>query len=99
MPLSRGRSASVARDQTSFNDPSCEAGKEVPGVTTTPARAAARAVQPREPKAASPGQPDQPGQPGHPPQPGHTVLDGPDLGRALTRIAHEILERNRGGEG
>jgi pyrimidine operon attenuation protein / uracil phosphoribosyltransferase len=29
----------------------------------------------------------------------HTVLDGPDMGRALTRIAHEILERNRGGEG
>jgi pyrimidine operon attenuation protein/uracil phosphoribosyltransferase len=24
------------------------------------------------------------------------VLDGPDIARALTRIAHEILERNRG---
>jgi pyrimidine operon attenuation protein/uracil phosphoribosyltransferase len=24
------------------------------------------------------------------------VLDGPDIGRALTRIAHEILERNKG---
>jgi len=27
---------------------------------------------------------------------GRTVLDGRDIGRALTRIAHEILERNRG---
>ncbi|MGH2703773.1 MAG: bifunctional pyr operon transcriptional regulator/uracil phosphoribosyltransferase PyrR [Actinomycetota bacterium] len=26
------------------------------------------------------------------------VLEGPDVARALTRIAHEILERNRGGE-
>ena len=26
------------------------------------------------------------------------VLEAPDIGRALTRIAHEILERNRGGE-
>ena len=24
------------------------------------------------------------------------VLDGPDITRALTRITHEILERNRG---
>jgi pyrimidine operon attenuation protein / uracil phosphoribosyltransferase len=27
------------------------------------------------------------------------VLDAPDLARALTRIAHEILERNKGAEG
>jgi pyrimidine operon attenuation protein / uracil phosphoribosyltransferase len=27
---------------------------------------------------------------------GRLVLDGPDIGRALTRIAHEILERNKG---
>ena len=26
-----------------------------------------------------------------------TVMDGSDIGRALTRIAHEILERNKGG--
>jgi pyrimidine operon attenuation protein/uracil phosphoribosyltransferase len=25
-----------------------------------------------------------------------TVLDGDDIARALTRITHEILERNRG---
>jgi pyrimidine operon attenuation protein/uracil phosphoribosyltransferase len=32
-----------------------------------------------------------------PPVPGgRTVLDGHDITRALTRIAHEILERNRG---
>jgi pyrimidine operon attenuation protein/uracil phosphoribosyltransferase len=30
------------------------------------------------------------------PQPGRTVLDDGDIGRALTRIAHEILERNKG---
>ncbi len=28
--------------------------------------------------------------------PGRTVLDPPDIGRALTRVAHEILERNKG---
>jgi len=26
-----------------------------------------------------------------------TVMDGSDIGRALTRISHEILERNKGG--
>lgn len=35
-----------------------------------------------------------------PPEPGpqasRTVLDTADVGRALTRIAHEVLERNRG---
>lgn len=30
------------------------------------------------------------------PGPGRTVLDARDIGRALTRISHEILERNRG---
>lgn len=28
--------------------------------------------------------------------PGRTVLDDSDIGRALTRISHEILERNKG---
>jgi pyrimidine operon attenuation protein/uracil phosphoribosyltransferase len=27
------------------------------------------------------------------------VLDGPDIRRALTRIAHEVLERNKGAQG
>ena len=31
-----------------------------------------------------------------PPLPARTVLDGSDITRALTRITHEILERNRG---
>jgi pyrimidine operon attenuation protein / uracil phosphoribosyltransferase len=36
----------------------------------------------------------------HPVDPGErTVLDAPDVSRALTRIAHEILERNRGADG
>lgn len=30
------------------------------------------------------------------PTPGRTVLDARDISRALTRISHEILERNRG---
>jgi pyrimidine operon attenuation protein / uracil phosphoribosyltransferase len=30
--------------------------------------------------------------------PGRVVLDARDIGRALTRIAHEILERNKGAE-
>ena len=31
-----------------------------------------------------------------PPEDGRTVLDARDISRALTRIAHEILERNKG---
>src|SRR3982750_1372434 len=31
-----------------------------------------------------------------PPQAGRTVLDEGDIARALTRISHEILERNKG---
>jgi pyrimidine operon attenuation protein/uracil phosphoribosyltransferase len=31
--------------------------------------------------------------------PGRTVLDARDVSRALTRIAHEILERNKGAAG
>jgi pyrimidine operon attenuation protein/uracil phosphoribosyltransferase len=30
--------------------------------------------------------------------PAHAVLEGPDIHRALTRIAHEILERTKGAE-
>ena len=33
------------------------------------------------------------------PAAGRTVLDPPDVSRALTRIAHEILERNKGASG
>ena len=33
-----------------------------------------------------------------PPGSGRTVLDARDISRALTRIAHEILERNKGAE-
>jgi pyrimidine operon attenuation protein/uracil phosphoribosyltransferase len=32
----------------------------------------------------------------HSPAPGRTVLDARDISRALTRISHEILERNKG---
>jgi pyrimidine operon attenuation protein/uracil phosphoribosyltransferase len=46
---------------TSFNDPSCEAGKEVGSVNRA-----------------------------------RTVLEAPDIQRALTRIAHELLEHNKG---
>jgi pyrimidine operon attenuation protein/uracil phosphoribosyltransferase len=36
---------------------------------------------------------------GAPAAPGHkAVLDAADIGRAVTRIAHEILERTRGAE-
>jgi pyrimidine operon attenuation protein/uracil phosphoribosyltransferase len=31
--------------------------------------------------------------------PGHTVLDASDISRALSRISHEILERNKGADG
>ncbi len=42
-----------------------------------------------QPPAAGPGR----ASPG-----GHSVLDASDISRALTRIAHEILERNRGAD-
>jgi pyrimidine operon attenuation protein/uracil phosphoribosyltransferase len=32
------------------------------------------------------------------PDPGRTVLDETDIARALTRISHEILERNKGAD-
>ena len=51
---------------------------------TVPARPAVPA------KAVSPRQPDPRGS-------AREVLDAADVGRALTRIAHEILERTRGG--
>jgi len=39
-------------------------------------------------------------QPERSPEPdGRTVLDARDIARALTRIAHEILERNKGANG
>jgi len=54
-------------------------------------------------RPANPDKPDTrssspPGaRPGEPPD-GRTVLEGGDISRALTRIAHEILERNKGPE-
>ena len=45
-----------------------------------------------EPVDAAPTKPDDTGASG----PSRIVLDGPDITRALTRITHEILERNRG---
>ena len=44
----------------------------------------------------APGQP--PTDPSRSTALGRTVLDERDISRALTRIAHEILERNKGGE-
>ena len=42
---------------------------------------------------------DHPVATGHPvPQDGRTVLDARDISRALSRIAHEILERNKGAQ-
>ncbi len=38
------------------------------------------------------------GRPHLPELPGRTVLDARDIARALTRISHEILERNKGPE-
>jgi pyrimidine operon attenuation protein / uracil phosphoribosyltransferase len=62
--------------------PSCEAGKEF-GLTS----AAARSVPP---------QTSQPLSAAAPRSRARVVLDASDISRALTRIAHEILERNKG---
>ncbi|HEX2894698.1 MAG TPA: bifunctional pyr operon transcriptional regulator/uracil phosphoribosyltransferase PyrR [Marmoricola sp.] len=43
-----------------------------------------------------PTQPEAPVEPAEPTDAGRTVLDARDVSRALTRISHEILERNRG---
>ena len=40
--------------------------------------------------------PSDPSDPADDAAPSRVVLDGPDITRALTRITHEILERNRG---
>ena len=70
---------------TSFNGPSGEAGKEVHSV----------------PRAA----PDRPGSPGAVAPFAaddaiavRALLDDADVARAVTRIAHEIVERNRGAD-
>ena len=44
-----------------------------------------------------PAQP-APGEAGATPSGGRTVLDETDIARALTRISHEILERNKGAD-
>jgi len=62
---------SIAQTQTSFNDPSSEAGKEVSASMPAPIQTAL---------------------------PGRPVLDATEVARALTRIAHEILERNKGAD-
>jgi pyrimidine operon attenuation protein / uracil phosphoribosyltransferase len=48
------------------------------------------------PPAAPTAQPDA--QPDAPSESGRTVLDARDITRALTRISHEILERNKGAD-
>ena len=68
---------------TSFNEPSREAEKEVSGTdacTSSTAR-----FRPADAEVPA----DQTGA-------GRVVLDARDISRALTRIAHEILERNKG---
>ena len=71
------------RRSTSFNEPSREAEKEVR--LPVPAQSAP------SPSSASSAAVDPKSAP-----PGRTVLDPHDISRALTRIAHEILERNKG---
>jgi pyrimidine operon attenuation protein / uracil phosphoribosyltransferase len=48
---------------------------------------------PAHPDAAAPAD-----SPADSPVPGRIVLDARDIARALTRISHEILERNKGSE-
>jgi pyrimidine operon attenuation protein / uracil phosphoribosyltransferase len=55
-------------------------------MTPTPARPA------RSSESIPPGSPDSSG-------PARDVLDAADIARALTRIAHEVLERNKGADG
>jgi len=50
------------------------------------------------PTSAAPGS-TSPSSPSSPSSPRRTVLETADMARALTRIAHEVLERNKGAEG
>ncbi len=70
-------------ETTSFNDPSGEAGKEVCAIVPAADQAAA-AVPGAAPGIGGAVRP---------------VLEPADIARALTRIAHELLERNKGPEG
>src|SRR4029453_13920370 len=110
-PSGTGR---VLHDSDSFNDPSSEAGKEAskrmsapipqsegfPGgppdkYGQSPARAVAATsdsgarLPSRGTDRAAPAAANE----------SREVFDAPDIGRALTRIAHEILERNKGAGG
>jgi pyrimidine operon attenuation protein/uracil phosphoribosyltransferase len=79
----------------SFKGPSREAGKEV---------LVAHSAHPAGGKSGTPGDNvTAPSQAGGPPAPGpqahpKTVLEATEINRALTRIAHEIIERTRGAE-
>jgi pyrimidine operon attenuation protein/uracil phosphoribosyltransferase len=50
------------------------------------------------PSTPAAAQAARPTRPGRSPAPRHRVLEAPDIGRALTRIAHEILERAKGAD-
>jgi pyrimidine operon attenuation protein/uracil phosphoribosyltransferase len=84
-------SSRVGTVPISFNGPSREADKEV----TAPMCAQQSPQQsPQQSRQQSPQEASRPA----PGQDGRTVLDDRDIARALTRISHEILERNKGGE-
>src|SRR5689334_23103887 len=82
-------------EQASFKGPSREAGKEV---------LVAHAAHPAGGKPGTPGdRVTAQSQAGGAPTPGpqahpKTVLEAAEINRALTRIAHEIIERTRGAE-
>jgi pyrimidine operon attenuation protein/uracil phosphoribosyltransferase len=71
---------------TSFNDPSREAEKEVDAMSS-----ARPATVPPEPTRSSPSVPPAPD--------ARSVLEAAEINRALSRIAHEVLERNKGAGG
>jgi pyrimidine operon attenuation protein / uracil phosphoribosyltransferase len=76
--------ARLSSRQTSFNDPSREAEKEVQAAVSPAQEASPSSAQPPT-SSTSPGAE-------------RTVLDASDISRALTRISHEILERNKGAD-
>jgi pyrimidine operon attenuation protein / uracil phosphoribosyltransferase len=82
MPEGTRRLVACTLESTSFNEPSCEAEKEVRQFVPAPSAASASGATPGPAPLSS--------------ATGRTVLDPRDISRALTRIAHEILERNKG---
>src|SRR5262249_30725247 len=95
--MNRRPAGTVASELASFKGPSREAGKE--GLMAHAAHPAGGQPGTGGDGVTAPGPGGQGGTPAPAPQATpKTVLEAAEIHRALTRIAHEIIERTRGAE-